>query len=156
MRGRAVRNCFYMITVLLGIFAKCPAQANVQSGELRGTIMDPTGAVIPSARITLIGSNGSSQSAISGHDGSFELPSIRPGSYTASVTSKGFAAKTIEGINIQPGKTLQKNITLQLPIEKQQVEVNEDGLGVSTSAENNASSIVIKGKDLDALSDDPS
>ena len=155
MRGRVVRKCFWMTAVLLVVLPMCCAQANVQLGEFRGTITDPTGAVIPSAKITLIGADGSSKSAISGHDGSFQLLSIQPGSYTASVTSKGFAAKTIEGINIQPGKSLQKNISLQLPVEKQQVEVNEDSLAVSTSPENNASSIVIKGKDLDALSDDP-
>ena len=40
-------------------------------------------------------------------------------------------------------------------MEQQQVEVTEGALGVSTSADSNASAIVIKGKDLDALSDDP-
>ena len=40
-------------------------------------------------------------------------------------------------------------------MEEQQVQVKEDTQGVSTSPDENANSIVIKGKDLDALSDDP-
>ena len=47
------------------------------------------------------------------------------------------------------------NIALELPVDSQQVTVTEQGLSVDTSADNNASAIVIKGKDLDALSDDP-
>ncbi len=46
-------------------------------------------------------------------------------------------------------------VKLQLPVEQQQVQVNDEGLSVNIGADNNASAIVIKGKDLDALSDDP-
>ena len=42
-----------------------------------------------------------------------------------------------------------------MPVETQQVTVSDQGVSVDTSADNNASSMVIKGKDLDALSDDP-
>ena len=48
-----------------------------------------------------------------------------------------------------------QNIALKMPVEMQQVTVSDQGVGVDTSADNNASSLVIKGKDLDALSDDP-
>ena len=42
-----------------------------------------------------------------------------------------------------------------MPVEQQQVEVSDEATGVDTSADNNAGAMVIKGKDLDALSDDP-
>ncbi|MGC1462516.1 MAG: carboxypeptidase regulatory-like domain-containing protein, partial [Terracidiphilus sp.] len=48
-----------------------------------------------------------------------------------------------------------KNVALSLPVETQSVTVSDQGMSVDTSADNNASSLVIKGKDLDALSDDP-
>ena len=48
-----------------------------------------------------------------------------------------------------------ENVILQLPVEQQQVEVSDDATGVSTTADANANAVVIKGKDLDALSDDP-
>ena len=40
-------------------------------------------------------------------------------------------------------------------MEKQNVEVQEETPTVSVSPENSAGTIVLKGKDLDALSDDP-
>ncbi len=42
-----------------------------------------------------------------------------------------------------------------MPVDTQDVTVSDQGMSVDTSADNNASSLVIKGKDLDALSDDP-
>ena len=47
------------------------------------------------------------------------------------------------------------NLALNIAVEQQQVTVTDEGAGLDTSPDNNASSIVIKGKDLDALSDDP-
>src|SRR6202011_4801404 len=46
-------------------------------------------------------------------------------------------------------------LALMIAVDQQQVTVSDQGAGLDTSPDNNASSIVIKGKDLDALSDDP-
>ena len=48
-----------------------------------------------------------------------------------------------------------QNLALSIAIEQQQVTVSEQDAGLDTSPDNNANAIVIKGKDLDALSDDP-
>ena len=53
------------------------------------------------------------------------------------------------------GGVLQFDIGLQIAVEEQHVEVQESTPTVDVSAENNASTLVLKGKDLDALSDDP-
>ncbi len=132
-----------------------PAQTSIQPGEVRGTITDPTGAVIPSAKVALTAANGTSRSTESGHDGSFQFATVAAGKYVLVISAKGFAQATVDEVQVSPGKTMQQNVALQLPVEEQQVQVTDDTLGVSTSADNNASSIVIKGKDLDALSDDP-
>ena len=47
------------------------------------------------------------------------------------------------------------DIQLQIEVEQQHVEVQEETPTVSVTPENSASTIVLKGKDLDALSDDP-
>ena len=47
------------------------------------------------------------------------------------------------------------DVQLGIEVEKQQVTVEDEGANVEVSPSNNASSLVIKGKDLDALSDDP-
>ena len=144
------------LAIMLFAFAECrPAVADGSTSEIHGTVADPTGAVIPAARLTLTSEGGASATTVSGRDGSFSFTSIQPGKYSLVIAAKGFAQATLDEIDVLPGKILEQNVTLQLPVEQQQVEVTEDAVGVSTSADNNASSIVIKGKDLDALSDDP-
>jgi len=130
-------------------------RAQGQAGEIRGTVTDPSGALIASAQIVLNDSNGSSRSVTSGRDGSFQIGSVAPGKYTLAVSANGFATAAVDSIEVAAGKTLQEKITLQLPVEEQQVQVTEETQGVSVSADENASAMVIKGKDLDALSDDP-
>jgi len=143
-----------------GIFAAlfiCGFMSFAQSatGGVRGTVTDPSGAVIPSANVVLSNSTGGSKTAISGADGTFAFEHLLPGRYSVSVEAKGFASASLPEILVFAGKTTAEKVMLQLPVEQQQVQVNDEALSVDTSPENNASAIVIKGKDLDTLSDDP-
>ena len=138
-----------------GLGAHIAAVAQGTTGEIRGTVSDPTGAVIPNASIVLTSDESSIPATLTGRDGSFRFAGVPAGRYSLIVTADGFAPATLDGIEVLPGKIVQKNVGLQLPVAQQQVEVTDEATGVSTSADNNASSIVIKGKDLDALSDDP-
>ena len=141
--------------LLCGLTCCIPLAAQSAPGDIRGTVTDPSGAVVPSATVVLSSPSGASRSVTSGHDGAFHIPAVAPGHYVLTVDAKGFAQALVDDLEIQPGVLVEKNVALQLPMEQQQVEVTEEAQGVNTNAENNASSIVIKGKDLDALSDDP-
>ncbi|MGA2170572.1 MAG: carboxypeptidase regulatory-like domain-containing protein [Terracidiphilus sp.] len=144
------------LVVLLCVFAAyTPVVAESTTGEVRGTVSDPTGAVVPAASVALIGEDGKSVTTVSGRDGSYHFSAVQAGKYSLTVTANGFAQASLDAIDVAPGQVLLQNVALQLPVEQQQVEVTEGALGVSTSADSNTSAIVIKGKDLDALSDDP-
>jgi Carboxypeptidase regulatory-like domain len=143
-----------LITVLVLAFMPI-ARAQSAAGEVHGTITDPSGALVPSATATLTSEDGYSRSVLSGHDGMYMFANVPAGNYVVAVSAAGFAPASFEGVKVVSGKATVENFALQLPVEEQQVEVKEENLGVSTSADNNASAIVIKGKDLDALSDDP-
>jgi hypothetical protein len=156
MVRHAVQFLIRFIIVVLSSLAVCVvASAQSPSGEIRGTVSDPSGAVVPSAAVVLNGPDGASKFTTTGRDGAFHFAAMAPGTYTLVITATGFAPSTVEDVEVASGKTAQQTVTLQLPVEQQQVEVTGDALGVSTSPDNNASAIVIKGKDLDALSDDP-
>ncbi|MGA7524623.1 MAG: carboxypeptidase regulatory-like domain-containing protein [Acidobacteriaceae bacterium] len=122
---------------------------------MSGTVTDPSGAVVPSATVVLTNSTGGSTATTSGADGAFAFDRLLPGRYSASVTATGFAPAAVPNILVFGGKTTPENLKLQIPVEQQQIQVTDQALSVDTSADNNASAIVIKGKDLDALSDDP-
>ena len=147
---------FGFLGSLLLLFASMCATAQAQTGSIHGTVADPSGAVVPSATITLTSQSGASSFVLSGGDGAFAIDSLAPGSYTISVSAEGFAPFDPLQVQIAAGKSTLQNIALKMPVETQDVTVSGDqGVSVDTSADNNASSLVIKGKDLDALSDDP-
>src|SRR5262249_38256370 len=56
---------------------------------------------------------------------------------------------------ITVGHVQQLNIMLQIEVQQEKVEVTGEAARVSVDSESNASAVVIQGKDLEALSDDP-
>ncbi|MGC2698145.1 MAG: carboxypeptidase regulatory-like domain-containing protein [Candidatus Angelobacter sp.] len=131
-----------------------PMLAQSPVGRLQGQIMDPTGAVIPGAAITVKNSSGLVVAATSGGAGEYAFRNLAPGTYTVSVTAKGFAPVTQE-IEIVAGQEKKADLTMKVLVKEEDIEVQSDAAKVSTSSDNNASSVIISGKDLDALSDDP-
>jgi len=100
---------------------------------------NPTGAVVPSATVTLTSQSGASRFALSGGDGAFVIDKLDAGSYTLSVSAEGFAPFDPLSIQVAAGKSVLQNIALKLPMETQSVTVSDQsGISVDTSADNNA------------------
>ncbi|HUK17755.1 MAG TPA: TonB-dependent receptor [Bryobacteraceae bacterium] len=130
------------------------ALAQQTTGTLRGVLTDDSGAVIPAAKVGLAGS-GATKTAQTQADGSYSFPGLAPGQYTVTVTFPGFANYT-KSVAVAAGGTVQVPIQLSLATEKQEVSVQaEAGPSVSVEPDNNATALVIKGEDLQALPDDP-
>ena len=124
------------------------------TGMLRGQVVDPSGAIIPGASITLTG-NGKSLSTISKDNGSYQFNSVPAGKYTVNTTIEGFTPYELQDLSIPAGRTSTLNISLTIAVEQQQVQVHAENNTIDTTPDSNANSLVIKGQDLDALSDDP-
>jgi hypothetical protein len=152
-RHRSLVLIVVTLFVLLVLSVSLPAQT--PSGTLRGRVTDPTGAVIPQATVTATGPQGQEATAVTNNQGTYELKGLPSGSYTVSTTAKGFAVSTEQNITISANQVQQFDIGLEIQVQPEKVEVQEEGTTVGVSPSENASSIVIKGKDLDALSDDP-
>ncbi len=101
------------------------------------------------------GADGKSVTTVTNAQGVYEFKGLAAGSYTVSVTATGFSVDQEESVQVNPGQVQQFDIALSIAVEKQNVEVQEESPTVSVSPENSASTLVLKGKDLDALSDDP-
>jgi hypothetical protein len=148
MRSRAV-----VLFVLLIIAAFASAQS--APGTLHGRVTDPSGAVVFQAAVTATGSDGKSVTVQTDHQGNFQFNHLAPGSYNVTAAAKGFAVDQEADVKVVAGQPQELDIALQIQVEQQHVEVQEESPTVSVSPENSASTIVLKGKDLDALSDDP-
>ena len=144
---------FYAILVCLLLASFCSAQTG--TGSLRGRVTDPSGAVIPEATVNVTGTNGKSVNTTSNHQGIYQINGLAPGSYIVTVTAKGFAVDTEADVQVAAGAPQELDIGLEIEVEKQNVEVQEESPTVGVSPESSAGTLVLKGKDLDALSDDP-
>jgi Carboxypeptidase regulatory-like domain len=134
-----------------------PAPASTTStGTLRGHITDPTGALIPGAKVTITTTAGTAvTSATADASGAYSVSGLAPGSYLVNATCDGFAPFTSAAIQIAAGQSKRVDIAMSIQVADESVTVTEDTPQVSTDASGNSNAIVLKGKDLDALSDDP-
>ncbi len=143
------------ITLFLISCVAVPAIAQTSPGTLRGRVTDPSGAVVFQATVTATGPDGKSAVVATDHQGNFQFTRLAPGLYNVTVEAKGFAVDQEAAVSVTSGQTQQLDVALQIQVEQQHVEVQEEAPTVSVSPENSASTLVLKGKDLDALSDDP-
>ncbi|MFN7921972.1 MAG: carboxypeptidase regulatory-like domain-containing protein [Bryobacteraceae bacterium] len=135
--------------VSLGFLATA---AQAQQASLRGTVSDPGGAVVPGAQVALKGPRGVTRSAEAGPDGTYSFAKLAPGEYTLAASAPQLAMAAPVKVSLGTA-TKTVDLVLSVVAEKQQVTVEDKTAGVSTEAAANASATVIKGADLDALSD---
>ncbi len=130
--------------------------APVAKATLYGHIYDPSSALIPGATVTVLTPTSATVATTKADaDGAYQVNGIAPGSYIVQATSSGFAAFTSQPIQLTAGQTRRLKITMSLAVAQQSVTVTEDSPTVNVEPGGNGSAIVIKGADLDALSDDP-
>jgi hypothetical protein len=125
------------------------------NGSLHGTVTDPSGARVVKATVTAQDMDGHTSAVLSGADGTYVFPQLAPGTYVITVAAPGLVLAQAQSVTVEAGHATVSNLALIIAVDQQQVTVSDQGAGLDTSPDNNASSIVIKGKDLDALSDDP-
>ena len=104
------------ITLALVLAISCSASLAAQSpaaprtGRIVGRIVDAvTGAGITDAGVQIVGST---SGVSSGVDGSFSFAAVPAGTVTLHVRRIGFAAKTVTGLLLEPGRSIEQNIAL--------------------------------------------
>lgn len=131
-------------------------QAQAGKGSVRGQVTDPSGAVIPNATVSLTTPDGHTVATVNSNaGGSYQVNNLPAGTYIVIASAQGFATSNSKAISVTAGQTKQFDVPLQIQVEQQQVQVQAEGMQVDTSPDSNVNAVVIKGKDLDALSDDP-
>src|SRR5579864_8686602 len=98
-----MKNKWFMLSLVLalcGLFSLATL-AQETTGGLQGVVKDPSGAVVPGAKVVLTGSNlvGSKETETDG-SGYYRFANLPPGNYTLTVTSKGFSTVKREGLNL--------------------------------------------------------
>jgi hypothetical protein len=141
----------FLITLFLLV---TPLSAQKQTGGIKGRVSDELGGLITQATVTAINSAGVERTADTNGEGMYTISGLDPGKYIVRVQSNGFAKFENASVEVHPGRFQELNVTLQVTIEAQKVTISQDP-AVNTDADNNGTGIVLKGKDLDSLPDDP-
>ena len=126
------------------------------TATLHGHVADPSGALIPGAQVTIANSAGVPVKTMKADaSGAYDARGLAPGSYFVQVSFAGFAPFQSQAIQLAPGQVKRADVAMAIEAEQQNVVVTDESPTVNVEASGNANSVVIKGKDLDALSDDP-
>lgn len=150
-----LRMTMLVCAVTLG-FANAGAVQSPDTGTLAGRVLDETGAAIPQATVTLTDSQGNVRTIVADSFGAFRVENLAPGRYTLQSTSPGFTMVEALSVEVAAGQSKTLNPTLRIAPVKEEVTVESDPSGqVSVDPQNNVGAVVLRGEDLEALSDDP-
>ncbi len=98
--------------------------AQIATTSLRGTISDPTGAVLPGANVTLTDpQTGFSRSAKTDSDGAYQFPQVPPATYALTISSPGFATLKHENVRLLVNTPATLNLTMRVQAVAVTVEV---------------------------------
>lgn len=129
------------------------AFAQQTTGALKGSVTDPLGSLVVGAKVTVRNARGVATSATSNSSGVYEFRRLEAGTYELMVTSPGFSTFVEKNVEIRPRQLKTLHTQLEVAFEDQQVTV--DDRDISTDSDNNANAVVLRGKDLEALPNDP-
>jgi hypothetical protein len=93
------------------------------SGDIAGTVTDPSGAVVPGATVTATDTaTGTVKVVKAGDAGAYRVSLLQPGAYTLSVTDAGFKTTQLN-VTVQVGQITSGNVKLSMAQASQMVEV---------------------------------
>jgi hypothetical protein len=99
---------------------------------LDGVVLDPSGAAVPGAQITLQSTTVDlTRTASSGADGMYVFSSLPPGTYNVAVVAVGFRELHRNGVNLALNAKVRLNLTLELGQTTQAVDVKADASQVN-------------------------
>ena len=114
-------------STLTAVALVAPSFAQVTTATLYGRVQDPSGALIPGARVTLINNNtGFTKEAVSNERGEVTIPFVTVGSYTALVSSEGFKGYEQTGLQLSSGQKVAVTFTLELGVTTETVNVSAE------------------------------
>lgn len=130
------------VLLLLFCVASLGLAQNAGSGDIRGTVTDPTGAVIPGATVTMVETTTGVMKTLTTNDaGIYDSVSVLAGTYRLTFTRQGFGTLVRDGITVNVGVTTI-NAQLTLGANVQQVEVTGQATLLATETGQQGTSLL--------------
>jgi hypothetical protein len=124
--------------------------AQSDRGTITGTVVDPTAAVVPGAKIMAKNTEtGVVSQATATETGNFTLPSLPAGTYDVSVEASGFKKTTQPGVVVQVAQTVRVDLKLEVGAATESVTVSAEAPMLRT--ENAEQSMNVTGNKVNDL-----
>ena len=146
------RTHVLLLTIMLCLMATS-VSAQRSNVLLRGQVKDQVGASVVGAIVTLVNAQGVETSVATNNEGSYSI-NLAPGVYTLKAKAPGYAEFNETALNISVGPPQKFYVELRIEV-KEEVSIEERSTQPSVDPDRNVNGLVLRGADLDVLSDDP-
>jgi hypothetical protein len=125
----------WLHVVVCAILLSSGAAWGQTNGEIRGTVNDPSGAIVPGATVivTLTGTD-TTRTVTSDSDGSFTIPELAVGSYDLTTDAQGFKKSVTKNVVVTIGHVNFITVTLQVGGSSDTVTVEANAVQVETTS----------------------
>lgn len=124
-RSSVIAGWLLLFTMLIG--GGPPVFAQSTSGIIEGRVVDPSGAVLPGAVVTVTSTaTGVIRTIVTNEQGLFRAPALNPGVYDLTVELTGFSTIKRTGIELAVSQTLTLPVTLAVGGLSEAVQVQAD------------------------------
>ncbi len=121
-----------MMALLLS-FTPPAAYGQLIQGSITGNVVDPSGAAVPDAEVTLMNMNtGAQRTTRTNEAGVYTFPTVNAGTYQITVTKEGFRAFVRENIPVSINNVTRVDVTLQLGQVAEQITVSAEAAALQT------------------------
>jgi hypothetical protein len=123
--SRSILSTVGLVALLL-LFAGT-ATAQTSTTFLQGTITDASGAAVVNATVTLVNAESKSErNTVTGSQGEYRFQALPPGTYTLTVTAKGFARQEVKGMQLLVNTPATENLQLKVGGTTETVSVTSE------------------------------
>ena len=147
MRKIPQRNILGAVFALLvtTVLFSSSAIAQITSATLRGTVKDPSGAVVSKAKVTLISQRTQAERETnSSSDGTYTFSAVEPGLYTLKVEAGGFKSLTQTGVSLSPSDIRALDLALEVGQTTETVTVSGTVEEIKTDTGEKSNTITAK------------
>ena len=132
--------------------------ASSAPAAISGIVVDPSGALVPDALVTLSvsGSGASAPSTSTTRSdaaGAFHFANLAAGIYALTTEAGGFRTDIHDRIQLHPGESLRITVALRIEVQRQQVAVSSEQL--DSSPDHSFGVVALRPSDLAALPTNP-
>jgi len=116
-----------LVALVASLFVASGVAQDITRGSINGVVRDPSGGVVPGARVSLAGPLGA-RTTTTGAGGEYSFPNLMPSpGYTVTVEGSGFTTQKSAPLTVRVNQAATLDFQLELAGATQQIEVVERG-----------------------------